>query len=75
MKFNTEQSVHYIVFAMKNESTMVNSKKIQMLYYCLHCNARSNNLSDLTGPRGATSIDINMDITHKNVYKKYGSMA
>ena len=28
-------AMYYIVFAMKNESTMVNSKKIQILYYCL----------------------------------------
>ena len=27
--------VYYIVFAMGNESTIVNSKKIQILYYCL----------------------------------------
>ena len=27
--------VYYIVFAMRNESTMVNSKKIQILFYCL----------------------------------------
>ena len=26
--------VYYIVFAMENESTIVNSKKIQILYYC-----------------------------------------
>ena len=26
--------VYYIVFAMGNESTIVNSKKIQILYYC-----------------------------------------
>ena len=42
MKFNTEQNVlvccHilYIVYvlAMRDESTMVNRKKIQILYYC-----------------------------------------
>ena len=38
MKFNTVQNVccrilQYIVFAMRNESTIVNSKKIQILYY------------------------------------------
>ena len=27
--------VYYIVFTMRNKSTMVNSKKIQILYYCL----------------------------------------
>ena len=27
--------VYYIVFAMRNESKMDNSKKIQNLYYCL----------------------------------------
>ena len=27
--------VYYIVFAMRNESTIVNSKKIQILYYSL----------------------------------------
>ena len=26
--------VHNIVFAMRNESTMVNNTKIQILYYC-----------------------------------------
>ena len=31
--------VYYIVFAMRNESTMVISNKIQISYYCLHCNA------------------------------------
>ena len=25
---------YYIVFAMRNEYTMVNNKKIQILYYC-----------------------------------------
>ena len=46
--------VYYIVFAMRNESTMVNSIKIQILYYCLstcppknHANTDSSHVSDL----------------------------
>ena len=27
-------AVYYIVFAMRNESTIVNNTKIQILYYC-----------------------------------------
>ena len=41
---------------------MINSKKIQILYYCLTLQCMMNILSDLTGPRGETYNDINMDI-------------
>ena len=42
---------------MTNESTMVNSKNIMMF----RCNAWSNSLCNLTRPRGATYIQINID--------------
>ena len=49
---------YYIVFAIRNESTMVNSKKIQILYYFFHCNAWSNNLSHLTATCYAYHVSI-----------------
>ena len=41
--------VYYIVFAMKNEFTMVNNKKIQIMYYCftLQCMIQLSILFDL----------------------------
>ena len=55
-----------IVFVLRNESTIVNSK-LHVLRYCiivLNCNASFYNISDLTGPRGATYIDMNVDIIY-----------
>ena len=55
--------VYYIVFAMKNESTMVNSKQIQILYYCLtlQCMIQQSILFDRHDVR-LTYTDITMDI-------------
>ena len=55
--------VYYIVFAMGNESTIVNSKKIQILYYCLslQCMIQQSIWFDHQEVR-LTYTDINMDI-------------
>ena len=56
--------VYYIVFAMgKCESTIVNSKKIQILYYCLslQCMIQQSILFDHQEVR-LTYTAINMDI-------------
>ena len=55
--------VYYIVFAMRNESTMVNSEKIQILYYCLtlQCMIQQSIWFDRHEVR-LTDTDINMDI-------------
>ena len=55
--------VYYIVFAMGNESTIVNSKKIQILYYCLslQCMIQQSIWFDHQEVR-LTFTDINMDI-------------
>ena len=52
------------------------ANKFQMLYYCLYCNAQPNNLSDLTGPRSAMYmyIDINMDIFYLSSDRFYGAI-
>ena len=51
-----------IVFTMRMESTIVNSKHIQILYYCLYCNAWSNRFDRQV--EDLTYIDINMDIVY-----------
>ena len=55
--------VYYIVFAMGNESTIVNSKKIRILYYCLslQCMIQKSVWFDHQEVR-LTYTDINMDI-------------
>ena len=55
--------VYYIVFAMRNESTIVNSKKIKILYYCLslQCMIQQSIWFDRKEAR-PTYTDINMDI-------------
>ena len=55
--------VYYIVFAMRNESTMVNSKKIQILYNCLtlQCMIQRSIWFDRQKVR-LTYTDINVDI-------------
>ena len=55
--------VYYIVFAMRYESTMVNSIKIQILYCCLtlQCMIQQSILFDRHEVR-LTYTDINMDI-------------
>ena len=55
--------VYYIVFAMKNESTIVNSKKIQILCYCLslQCMIKQSIWFDRQEVR-RTYTDINIDI-------------
>ena len=52
--------VYYIVFAMGNESTIVNSKKIQILYYCLslQCMIQQSIYQEVR----LTYTDINIDI-------------
>ena len=57
--------VYYIVFAMRNESTMVNSKKIQILHYCftLQCMIQLSYWFDRHEVR-LTHTDINMDIVY-----------
>ena len=55
--------VNYIVFAMRNESTMGNSKTIQILNYCLalQCMIQQSIWFDRHEVR-LTYIDVNMDI-------------
>ena len=55
--------VYYTVFATRNESTMVNRKKIQILYYCLtlQCMIQQSILFDRHEVR-LTYTDISMDI-------------
>ena len=55
--------VYYIVFAMRNESTIVNSKNIQILYYflSLQCMIQQSIWFDRQEAR-LTYTDINMDI-------------
>ena len=54
--------VYYTVFAMGNESRLVNSKKIKILYYCftLECMIQQSILFDRHEVR-LTYTDINMD--------------
>ena len=59
---------YYIVFAMRNESTMVNSKKIKILYYCFHYNARPNYLS--CGMSNVYQYSLTL-----NVYSQNGPIA
>ena len=56
---------YYIVFAMRNESTMVNSKIIQIVYYCLtlQCMIQLFMLFDRHEVR-LMYIDINIDIVY-----------
>ena len=67
---------YYTVFAMRNESTIVNCKKIQMLYYCfsLHCMIQQYNLilPDHVVQRLSIFIWINFVL---NAYSQGGSMA
>ena len=62
--------VYYIVFAMGNESTIVNSKKIQILYYCLslQCMIQQTIWFDHQEVR-PTYTDINMDIVKSRKYQ------
>ena len=55
--------VYYIVLAMINESTMVNSKKIKILHYCLklQCMIQQSIWFDRHDVR-LTYTDINMYI-------------
>ena len=55
--------VYYIVFAMRNESTMADNKTNEILNYCFHCNVRSNSICwfDHLVVRLAYS-DIDLDI-------------
>ena len=55
--------VYYDVFAMRNESTMVTSKKIKILYYyfTLQCVIQQSILFDQHELR-LTYTDISMDI-------------
>ena len=59
-------AAYYIVFAMRNKSTIVNSKNIQILYYCFtsQCMIHIIYLSILFDRNvlRLTSIDINMYI-------------
>ena len=54
--------VYYIVFTTRNESIMVNSKKIQILYYCftLQCMIQQTIWFDCHEVR-QTYTDIKMD--------------
>ena len=57
---------YYIVFAMRNESTMVNSKKKQILYYCFTLQSCIIQLS-ISFDRHVlrlTCIDFNIYIKH-----------
>ena len=58
--------VYYIVFTTRNES-MVNSKKIQILYYCftLQCMIQQSIWFECHEVR-QTYTDINMDIVHSH---------
>ena len=70
--------VNYIVFAMRNESTMVNSKRFRYCIIVLHYSAWSNNLAHLTGTHDAMFIDFNMDIQRSlplHIYNQIGVMA
>ena len=57
--------VYYIVFTTRNESIMVNSKQIQILYYCftLQCMIQQSVWLDCHEEH-QTYTDINIDIVY-----------
>ena len=62
--FNTEQA-HYnvicrVLHRVSNEQWSI-TKGFRYCIIILHNNTSSNNQSGLTGPRGSTYIDIDMD--------------
>ena len=62
---------YYIVFVMGNESTMVNSKKIQILYYCFTLQYMiylSTCIWFYLHVVCLTCIDINTDIVYLEIY-------